>query len=220
MSGAVIGQASDAAKQQRAARGGDRATPVRRGPIAGVRVPASEPERRHDAAPEGPLGASPRLKHPGNGAAHECVPDPDTDDGGTGEELSQCHHQRRAGRILRRVRRNLQDVERFVVFPERRRGVRQAAVGEGVARQQVAELVLDHGCRWPSDREGDRCRDNESKRTHREGYSRRASIQPGRDSCFTRNGAPGRGARNSGGWILGSWRLTRRFETRVEELEH
>ena len=48
-----------------------------------------------------------------------------------------------SGKIIGGVMRALDDVQAFEMLPEGWRRIRQAAVGQGVGEQQVAELIGD-----------------------------------------------------------------------------
>ena len=89
------------------------------------------------------------------------------------------------GGVLRLVARTLQHVEGVEVHPVRVRGVRQPAGSEGVRRQEVGELIVDHGhghamgspeppCRAEHEQPGERAEKSRSRgQLHRPSTSQR-----------------------------------------------
>ena len=102
-------------------------------------------QRGEKAAIHGPASWDPAAEHPEDGSTGGGHAEPGTSNRIAGRGLSQCEQQSLCGWIFRLVRRLVNDMEAFEVFPLGMRGVGQFAGCEGICSEQVSELVVDHG---------------------------------------------------------------------------
>ena len=182
------------AEDQRAPPAGERSPPVRLAPGN-----LNRGMQRVDQSPHrGPAGRGPAEQHPIDRHRRERRQQPDAGQRLAGGQLPQCQKRPLAGRVLRRVRRLMDHVERLKMFPVRMRRVRDAAVAERVGGEQVAELVVNRRQRpayqrqqhsLSEDERAERCRHQPRTAEHGRQPRRTSPPRQGRfRRCWRGNG--------------------------------
>jgi len=141
-------EAREGAEDQGSAQCGDEGSAG-----VGVYPVAEETETQHgeNSAEQRPAGREPGLQHPADGCAHERTAEEDGEPRISEEGFPHSEEQPLPGEIHRHVRGLQGDVEAFEMGPHSRGGVSQAAMGEGVGREQEAEVVWNEGQRNGND---------------------------------------------------------------------
>ena len=128
---------------------------------------------RNDASQQSPGGRQPRLQHPADGGAHERGGDQDAEPGVAEQHLAGSEHQPLGGKVHGHIGGLHGDVDGFKMSPHRRGGVGQSAQGEGVCREQEAEIVGDKWQRNGADGENG---ETQQERGHANGYDHQAAL--------------------------------------------
>ena len=90
------------------------------------------------------------MQHPAQGGAHQRG-DQDLANPGVAKQLAGGEHEALRGWIHRHVGGALDDVETLEMDPHGMGGIGEPAVSERVAREQIAELVIEVGLRKAED---------------------------------------------------------------------
>ena len=138
------------------------AAPVALGPV----THDADMQHRDQTSRERPHRGKPALQRPAHQRAQHAHAQPHTHPRYAGQLLSGCHHQTRERRILRCIRRTDQLLQRLEMLRQRGRGIGQPAGGERIARQKVAEFVLNRGPGHGQDGKQERARHERQQPRH------------------------------------------------------
>ena len=133
----------DRAESQRAADGRDGSAFIGIHPIAQDADAQGEQKRPEQR----PFGRDPALQHPADGGARQSGGEQDSDPWLVEELLAERQRQPLQRLIFGGVGGLLQFLEGFEMLPEGMRRIGQPAVRVGVAREKIAELVMNDGFR-------------------------------------------------------------------------